>query len=98
MRVVDVRSFNVPSDENDYDELVAFADTMASIPEFDAVPIPNNATNGDMIMAMFPHIKVRNSYYTYCVEVKLDYHSQHDTGLLFDKKWWNTPYKAESEK
>lgn len=47
------------------------------------------ATNGDMIKAMFP----RTKYYATCVEVKLDYHSQDDTGLLFDKKWWNTPYK-----
>lgn len=39
MRVVDVRDFCIPSDENDYDELVAFADTMAAIPQFDAVPI-----------------------------------------------------------
>ena len=39
MRVVDVRDFDIPSDENDYDELVAFADTMASIPQFDAVPM-----------------------------------------------------------
>ena len=36
MRVVNVRDFDIPSDENDYDELVAFADTMASIEEFDA--------------------------------------------------------------
>ena len=39
MRVVDVRDFCIPSDENNYDELVAFADTIAAIPEFDAVPI-----------------------------------------------------------
>lgn len=39
MRVVDVRDFCIPSDENNYDELVEFADTMAAIPEFDAVPI-----------------------------------------------------------
>lgn len=39
MRVIDVRDFDIPSDENDYDELVAFADTMASIPQFDAVPM-----------------------------------------------------------
>lgn len=39
MRVVDVRDFCVPSDENDYDELVDFADTMANIPQFDAIPI-----------------------------------------------------------
>jgi len=39
MRVIDVRDFCIPSDENDYDELIAFADTMASIPQFDAVSI-----------------------------------------------------------
>lgn len=39
MRVIDVKSFDIPSDENDYDELVAFADTMACIPQFDAVPV-----------------------------------------------------------
>ena len=39
MRVVDVRDFCIPSDENDYDELVAFADTMASIQQFEAVPM-----------------------------------------------------------
>lgn len=39
MRVVDVRDFCIPSDENDYDELVAFAETMAGIPQFDAVPM-----------------------------------------------------------
>ena len=39
MRVVDVRDFCIPSDENDYDELVAFADAMAGVQQFDAVPI-----------------------------------------------------------
>lgn len=39
MRVVDIKDFCIPSDENDYDELVAFADTMASISQFDAVPM-----------------------------------------------------------
>lgn len=52
-----------------------------------------SATNGDMIKAMFPYAKIRTNYYTYCVEVKLEYHSQYDTGLLFDKEWWNAPYK-----
>ena len=56
-----------------------------------AIKIPPNATNGDMIKAIFPNVK----YYMYCVEVKLEYHSQYDTGLLFDKKWWNAPYKRE---
>jgi hypothetical protein len=51
------------------------------------------ATNGDMIKAMFPRAKIRINSYTWCVEVKLKYHTQYDTGLLFDKNWWNAPYK-----
>ena len=57
--------------------------------------IPDNATNGDVIKTIFPNAKVRTNYYTYCVEVKLEFHSQKDTGLIFDKEWWNKPYKAE---
>ena len=60
--------------------------------------IPNEATNGDVIMAMFPHAKIRTNYYTYYVEVKLEYHSQYDTGLLFDKEWWNAPYQQIKKK
>jgi hypothetical protein len=52
-------------------------------------------TNGDMIKAIFPHASI--NYYMYCVEVKLDYHGQDDTGLLFDKGWWNAPYKTREE-
>ena len=38
MKVVSVNDFDIPSDENDYDELLAFADTMASIEQFEAIP------------------------------------------------------------
>ena len=79
---------------NDY-EPSDFTDAIDDAPT--VLTIPDNPTNGDMIKAMFPNITVRDSYYTYCVEVKLEYHSQYDTGLLFDKKWWNAPCKMESE-
>lgn len=59
-----------------------------------SVEIPYNATNGDMIRAMFPDAKVNTTKYSYVVEVKLPYHTEHDTGLLFDKDWWNAPYNA----
>lgn len=57
------------------------------------IPIPPKTTNGDMIKAMFPDAKVNTTKYSYVVEVKLPYHTEHDTGLLFDKDWWNAPYK-----
>jgi hypothetical protein len=50
------------------------------------------ATNGDMIKAMFPYAKI--NYYITHVEIKLEkYYGQYDTGLLFDKGWWNAPYR-----
>jgi hypothetical protein len=69
-----------------------------SLPTADVISIPEGATNGDMMKAMFPDAKVNNTKYSYVVEVKLPYHSKYDTGLLFDKDWWNAPYKRESEK
>ena len=61
------------------------------------IVIPSNATNGDVIKAMFPEFRFGLEY-TYNVCVKLSYHSEYDTGLLFEKKWWNAPYrKAEEE-
>ena len=53
----------------------------------------DKVTNGDMIMAMFPSAKVNVTKYSYVVEVKLPYHTERDTGLLFNRDWWNAPYK-----
>lgn len=75
-----------------YDDVSMEFEVLDRQPLVSAIPIRDNMTNGDMFMSMFPNAKVRTSYYTYCVEVKLEYHSQYDAGLLFDKKWWNAPY------
>ena len=51
MKVIRVNDFDIPSDENDYDELVAFADTMASIEQFEAIPKSDyeNRLKADMV-------------------------------------------------
>lgn len=46
-------------------------------------PIPDNATNGDVIKAMFPNIKVNVSGGV----VRSDRYTQ------FDLSWWNAPYQ-----
>ncbi len=61
------------------------------------ITISGNMTNGDMIKAVFPNANIDKKLYTYCVCVKLPYHTKYDTGLLFDLNWWNASYKAESE-
>ena len=59
-----------------------------------AISIPENATNGDMIRAMFPNAKIYASQSLKSVNVVTEY------GLdaqVFDLSWWNAPYKSESE-
>ena len=51
-------------------------------------PIPDNATNGDVIKAMFPTADI--SLNDSCFEGVVNKYG-------FDMKWWNAPYKAESE-
>ena len=41
-------------------------------------PIPDNATNGDVIMAMFPNV---------------DFVTDVFGGFNFPKWWWNAPYQ-----
>ena len=50
------------------------------------LPIPDNATNGDMIKAMFPNEEIIETDGA-CVYVGVK--------MRFDKDWWNAPYKRE---
>lgn len=56
--------------------------------------ISEDATNGDMIKAMFPNADIEYwaEYSTYNVEFPNDNDVKH-----FSYDWWNAPYKAESE-
>lgn len=56
--------------------------------------IPSNATNGDMIKAMFPNGKEYDTIdgdIRYEIEIDLDY----SYCSYFDGVWWNAPYKKE---
>ena len=49
---------------------------------YKTIPLPDNATNGDIIKAIFPEVFVTN-----CKLVdKVGYFN-------FDTDWWNSPYK-----
>lgn len=65
------------------------------MPTVNAIEILDGATNGDVIQAIFPNAPIDTESYTNYVMVKLDYHTQYDGGLMFDKEWWNAPYKKE---
>ncbi len=58
-------------------------------PTIDAIIIPKNATNGDMIKALFPkaNIEYWAEYSTYNIEFPNDNDVKH-----FSYDWWNAPY------
>ena len=61
-------------------------------PTVNAIVIPDGATNGDMIKALFPNIQIEmynNEYAIWCVDSR----NHHQMEL----SWWNTPYKREDE-
>lgn len=52
-----------------------------------AIPIPDNATNGDVIKAMFPNV--------YSEECDYDIFTTLDGDTRFTYDWWNAPYRKE---
>lgn len=82
-----------------YDDVSMELEVLDRQPLVSAITIPEGVTNGDMIKTMFPEAKVNEAKYTwkysYVVEVKLPYHTEYDTGLLFSIGWWNAPYKRQ---
>ena len=60
------------------------------VPIHNAIIIPEGATNGDMIKAMFPNAKAN----VFVKEVGV---KGLDTYSTFTKKWWNAPYEGGKE-
>ena len=60
-------------------------DIIYDTPTVNAIVIPEGATNGDMIMALFPNASVyeHNGGSTYSVNNEYN----------FNTTWWNAPYK-----
>ena len=56
-----------------------------------ATPIPDDATNGDVIKAMFPYLdaEIECSYITCWID------ERRWLGVNLD--WWNAPYKNDKE-
>lgn len=67
-------------DFRDIRDMVEFAPTV------NAIPIPEAATNGDMIMTMFN-----------CMIIEISKGKVYVEGIFFpfDEEWWNAPYRKE---
>ena len=59
--------------------------------------VPDNATNGEVIQALFPKAKIfENESKTEYRYVDVFLCSEHDMNC-FTKEWWNAPYRADKE-
>lgn len=67
---------------------------LGNIPPVDAIRIPENATNGDMIKAMFPNMHMDNElngiWYGYTSN---DPQPREAPMLGVNLEWWNAPYR-----
>ena len=84
---------NIP--EGFYEYVKKYYDKCGLYEKFIAngTPLPNNATNGDIMKTVFPNLHFgRNSLSSeYIVFVN------HHPLVSCSKDWWDTPYKIESE-
>ena len=65
--------------------------------EGNIITVPDGATNGDMIKAMFPNANITvNEKLGEKGTVFVDF-NEPDTVIIFDLEWWNSPYGKEQE-
>ena len=73
------------------DDWCAFKQTTETI---NAVIIPDNATNGDMMRALYPNLIICKGYENiHAVVIVIE-----DTMMSFREDWWNAPYKRGENK
>lgn len=74
-----------------------------SLPTADVIEIPKNATNGDMIKAMFPSLKIANDgLINDNLTGIMAFYGGYDSPLsrgdnYFNRKWWDAPYKEVND-
>ena len=75
--------------------------TLDNAPTVDAIEIPKNATNGDMIKNMFniPDSEIEEGLLStiYIYTIKGDSQDFLKKQITFNKDWWNAPYKRGRE-
>ena len=72
-------------DERTIEEMLEYAPTV------NAIPISDNATNGDMIKALFPNYEETRM----CRDVRYGSKEYYNLEFVIDEDWWDAPYKEE---
>jgi hypothetical protein len=70
-------------------------DMLEALPPVNAIPIPEGATNGDMIKVMFPNIEADEIQTNTGGYIDVKYLDTTDAcdSTAFRRDWWNAPYK-----
>lgn len=102
MKLVDIDRFLIeesPKICRDYDGVGCPEDGYTSsqlknAPTVTAIVIPNDATNGDMIMALFSNVKW---WVNEDNEVFTDHKTTNSNRIAINADWWKAPYRKESK-
>ena len=73
-----------------YDDGCKRCDFIQNYPTAPAIPIPENATNGDIIKALFSNVKW---WVNEDNEVFTDHETINSNRVAINADWWNSPYK-----
>ena len=71
--------------------------TLANQIKGNYTPIPKNATNGDMIEAMFPNCEQKEHMNNGYFEMYFDNDLKNASYMRVSKDWWNASYKRGRE-
>ena len=85
-----------PAIENDLKNMSLNDVNYADYIKENYIYIPNNATNGEIIKAVFPKYHY-NEIFADVVEMDADLGDNTGFTTDFGKEWWNSPYKADKE-
>lgn len=61
------------------------------------IEIPKNATNGEVIKAMFPNCEQKEHIYNGYFEMYFDNDFRNACYMRVSKEWWNAPFKRGGE-
>lgn len=84
------------------EEVIKVDDCVGNIGDYDvpihnAIIVPENTTNGDMIKAMLNPYKICEYEYSIHIYMTEEDFWKAEYQMNCDTKWWNAPYGSESE-
>ena len=75
-------------DADDVENHIVGSVNLSGCPTINAIPIPENATNGDVIKAMFPNLKISEPPTRIGVK---------EISTYVQTDWWNAKFEGVSE-